>query len=109
MALKFHFLTVLGQKNTSGSNFFETLKSLDLTLRGVSFHVGSGIEGNKAAVYAKAIDRAKEALESARDFGFSNSNILNIGGGFGAKEDIAAVGSVLSRFRQELRDYTWIA
>jgi len=29
---------------------FETLKSLDLTLRGVSFHVGSGIEGNKAAV-----------------------------------------------------------
>jgi len=88
---------------------FETLKSLGLTLRGVSFHVGSGIEGDKAAVYVKAIERAKEALESARDFGFSNSNILNIGGGFGAKEDIAVLGSVFSRFREELSDYTWIA
>lgn len=88
---------------------FETLKSLGLTLRGVSFHVGSGIEGEKAAVYAKAIDRAKWALESARDYGFSNVNILNIGGGFGAKEDMAAVGSVLSRFREELSDYKWIA
>jgi len=89
--------------------FFESLRSLGLTLRGVSFHTGTGMEGNRAEVYSKAIDTAKDALESAREFGFSNSNILNIGGGFGAEQDLEVLSSVLSRCREKLSDYKWIA
>jgi len=100
-----------GAEKYEWQELFECVKSLGLNLRGVSFHVGSGMKGSRGEVYAEAISIAHEALQAARDFGFPNLDILNIGGGFGAEENLEEMGSALSHQRDELADYNyqWMA
>jgi len=101
----------LGAEKYEWPELFETVKSLGLNFRGVSFHVRSGDIRGRAEAYAKAISLANDALQLAREFGFSNLNIINIGGGFGAEENLQVMNSVLSRHRDELgaHKYKWMA
>ena len=63
-----------------------TAKQLGLTVRGVSFHVGSGCFAPGA--YAAAVDRAAEVFELARAAGLE-MDVLDIGGGFPGRDTAA--------------------
>lgn len=70
---------------------------LGLAVDGVSFHVGSG-NANPSA-WDDALKMAREALDMAKDEGFSPS-VLNIGGGFPA--DRGSFESVAASVRESL-------
>ena len=63
-----------------------TATQLGLTVRGVSFHVGSGCFAPGA--YAAAVDRAAEVFELARAAGLE-MDVLDIGGGFPGRDTAA--------------------
>jgi ornithine decarboxylase len=63
-----------------------TAKSLDLTVIGVSFHVGSGCSDPN--VFNSAITDARKVFEYGKEIGF-NMSILDLGGGFqGSNNDL---------------------
>jgi ornithine decarboxylase len=55
-------------------------RELGVTVRGLSFHVGSQVAD--AAKYVEAIDACREILEEARRDGYDSLDTLDIGGGF---------------------------
>lgn len=58
------------------------LHAAQLSVVGVSFHVGTAVKNFKA--YAAAIEAAKTAFETAARLGMPQMRVLNIGGGFSA-------------------------
>ena len=61
-------------------SILETCIKLNMSLRGVSFHVGSG--GCSFEAYEESIDNSKYIFELAKAKGMPNMDILDIGGGF---------------------------
>jgi len=55
-------------------------RDLDLSVVGVSFHVGSGC--NESVAFRRAIATAASIFRMAQQLGFMNMYLLNIGGGF---------------------------
>lgn len=80
----------------------QTARELELDVVGVSFHVGSGCYDPEA--YRDAVDRARQAFDMGRDYGYE-FDLLDIGGGFEHDnfEAIAAVvrSSLLQYFPDE--------
>ncbi|XP_062098363.1 ornithine decarboxylase-like [Humulus lupulus] len=62
-----------------------------LTVRGVSFHIGSG--STQSAAYRGAIEAAKIVFETAARVGFQQLKVLNIGGGFTSGEPFEEAAS----------------
>ena len=60
-----------------------TAKELGLNLAGVSFHVGSGC--GEPSVFYRAIKAARKVFDQASAMGFTDMNILDIGGGYPGK------------------------
>lgn len=55
-------------------------KEAEITVSGISFHIGSGAE--KSEVFSGAIAAAKDAFDTANQLNMPNMTILDIGGGF---------------------------
>ena len=58
----------------------ETCKNIGMSLRGVSFHVGSG--GCSFDAYSDSINNAKSIFEMAKAKDMPDMDVLDIGGGF---------------------------
>lgn len=58
----------------------QAARAAQLTVTGVSFHVGSG--ATNSHVYGSAIEASKLVFEKAAQLGMPRMNVLNIGGGF---------------------------
>jgi len=84
-------------------------KRLGFEVRGVSFHVGSGVAGGRSEVFARALQDARDVFELARGMGFRHMDTVNVGGGFGAEESLEDMGQVLSKQRSMFPDCRWIA
>jgi len=82
-------------------------KELGLDVRGVSFHIGSGIIGQKGA-FALALTEAKKAINVERELGFE-PDVVNIGGGFGAEEDLSKTAERISPHRDNFEKMRWLA
>ena len=61
------------------SGILDTCIKLNLRVRGVSFHVGSG--GCKFEAYEGALESAKQVFDMARSKGMPEFDMLDIGGG----------------------------
>ena len=61
-------------------NILDSCKELDMRVRGVSFHVGSG--GCSFEAYEDSINNSKKVFELAKAKGMPDMDILDIGGGF---------------------------
>lgn len=61
-------------------SILETCKKIDIKVRGVSFHVGSG--GCSFETYKKPIDLARGIFERAKKLGMPEMDFLDLGGGF---------------------------
>ena len=72
-------------------NLLRLARELGLKIVGVSFHVGSGND-NDPAVFVDSCERARKIFQEAKQLGFGDLEILDIGGGFGHEnfENIAA-------------------
>merc|ERR1719433_2607479 len=81
-------------------------KELGLKVRGVSFHIGSGIIGQKGA-FALALTEAKAAIAVEREVGY-DPDVVNIGGGFGAEEDLAKTAERISPHRDQFSNMKWL-
>lgn len=55
-------------------------RDLNLSVVGVSFHVGSGC--NEPIAFRRAISASANIFRLAKQMGFTNMYLLNIGGGF---------------------------
>ncbi|KAI9492122.1 pyridoxal-dependent decarboxylase [Zychaea mexicana] len=62
------------------NNLLNTAKELELDLVGVSFHVGSGCSDTEA--YKDTLKSSRLIFDRAKNLGFKNFNLLDIGGGF---------------------------
>ncbi|XP_020263023.1 ornithine decarboxylase-like [Asparagus officinalis] len=60
----------------------EAAQSMDLSVIGVSFHIG--ISATVFETYDAAIEAAREAFDLAEEMGLPRMSVLNIGGGFTA-------------------------
>ncbi|VVC36127.1 Hypothetical protein CINCED_3A009577 [Cinara cedri] len=60
-------------------------RDLDLSIVGVSFHVGSGC--NEPVAFRRAIAAASDVFTFAEQLGFINMYLLNIGGGYPGNKD----------------------
>ena len=69
-----------GAKQNTWSPILDTCKKLNIRVRGVSFHVGSG--GCSFSEYRDSIINAKTVFEMAKNKGMEEMDILDIGGGF---------------------------
>lgn len=69
-----------GAPQTMYSSILDTCVKIGLTVRGVSFHVGSG--GCSFSAYHDSILNAKKVFELAKQKGMPDLDILDIGGGF---------------------------
>jgi ornithine decarboxylase len=63
---------------------FNLAKVLDLTIVGVSFHVGSSCKDPKS--FGSAIEEARKVFDLANNYGYKLT-VLDIGGGFPGKEE----------------------
>lgn len=61
-------------------NLLSIAKTLNLEVRGVSFHVGSGANDNAALI--KAVRDAKDVFEIGKELGLTQMDTLDVGGGF---------------------------
>lgn len=76
-------------------------KSLGLTVKGISFHVGSG--ATDPLSFRRAIGVAKGAFECAHALGLPPLTLLDIGGGFsGGAVDGAAGGVVMEKVAESI-------
>ena len=73
------FGSKFGATSSSWGQLFATAKKLELSIIGISFHVGSGC--TSAMAFVDAIKLARQAFDVATQAGFT-LNILDIGGGF---------------------------
>ncbi|XP_047428303.1 ornithine decarboxylase-like [Mugil cephalus] len=73
-----------GARLVSVGGLLEHARKLELEVIGVSFHVGSGCTGSLA--FKRAIADARNVFDVANSAGFQMS-LLDIGGGFFARED----------------------
>jgi len=69
-----------GAPSTQWNTILDTCQKLDLNLRGVSFHVGSG--GCSVQAYKDSIQNAKRIFGLANEKKMKPLDILDIGGGF---------------------------
>ena len=69
-----------GAPESMWDSVLETCKRLDLKVRGVSFHVGSG--GCSFEAYEESINNSKAIFNLAKSKGMPDMDILDIGGGF---------------------------
>eukprot|EP00954_Amorphochlora_amoebiformis_P015496 1215646-Amorphochlora_amoeboformis.AAC.1 len=78
-----HAVCQMGQKYGSTldnvPSLLDTAKSLNLKVRGISYHVGSGC--GSAQAFSNAVEDARKAFDIAADRGFE-LNVLDVGGGF---------------------------
>jgi ornithine decarboxylase len=76
------FSTKFGCLLEDVSRIADAAKALNIPLRGVSFHVGSGSAGDGSAYY-KAIEAAyRHGLLKIRSAGHTSADTIDIGGGF---------------------------
>lgn len=68
-----------GASMDSVSDLLKLARELDLSVRGISFHVGSGCMD--ASAFVDAIKLARQAFDISADLGYK-LNVLDIGGGF---------------------------
>ncbi|MCP3659796.1 MAG: type III PLP-dependent enzyme [Bacteroidetes bacterium] len=76
---KFKLSKKYGAYDYEWKELFETAKDLNLNIKGISFHIGSGAEDKK--IYKKALKDSKNCLELAKNYGY-NIDLIDIGGGF---------------------------
>ena len=69
-----------GAKEEQWSPILDTCKSLNMRVRGVSFHVGSG--GCHFHEYRDSVGNAKRVFDLAKSKGMPAMDIVDIGGGF---------------------------
>lgn len=91
------------------TEMLQEAKRLGFEVRGVSFHVGSGAAGGRSAVFARALQDARDVFDLARGMGFQHMDTVNVGGGFGAEESLDDMGAVLSKMRPLFPHARWIA
>lgn len=72
---------------TEAPALLKLARDLDLSLVGVSFHVGSGC--NEPAAFRRAIAVSASIFHLAQQLGFKNMYLLNIGGGFPGNKNIS--------------------
>lgn len=74
------FSVKFGAALSSVEPLLKAAKSMELNVVGVSFHVGSGCMD--AAQYNSALQSARYVFDKAREIGFSEFFLLDLGGGF---------------------------
>lgn len=84
------FGTKFGAEQDDVPALLSLAKTLDLSIVGFSFHVGSGC--TDPALYLKAFDQCLDALQLAKEADF-HANIIDLGGGFKSEtfDEFAAV------------------
>lgn len=96
------FGSKFGAPSSSWNQLFATAKKLDLSIIGISFHVGSGC--TSANAFIEAVKLARQAFDVAAQAGF-NLNILDIGGGFpGNDHEIVTFKEIATALRPTLDD-----
>lgn len=65
---------------TEASKLLKLAYDLGLSVVGVSFHIGSGFK--EAEEFRRAISTSATVFDVAKQLGFKNIYLLNIGGGF---------------------------
>ena len=79
-------------------------RELGLTVRGVSFHVGSGCYAPDA--FADAVARAAHVFDASRALGGAEMDTLDIGGGFpGVDTEELAFADIAAAVRTALREH----
>jgi len=84
-------------------------KRLGFEIRGTCFHVGSGVEGGREAIYKKALDDCRAVFDIGEELGYQNMDTVDIGGGFGAEEDLTIIGRTLSGAKDLFPGCRWMA
>lgn len=87
-------------------------KEVGATVRGVSFHVGSGVSGGPghAQVFERALIDAQEVFALGREMGHRDMDTVDVGGGFAAESSLDDLVPTLARMREEFGPKTrWIA
>merc|ERR1719277_506883 len=84
-------------------------KRLGFEVRGISFHVGSGVAGGRSEVFRQALYDAREVFNMGEQMGFRNMDTVNIGGGYGAEENLEDLGRTLKSAREDFPGCRWIA
>jgi len=96
-----------------GSDEWQTMlreaKRLGFDVRGISFHVGSGVAGGRSEVFRQALYDAREVFNMGGEMGFKNMDTVNIGGGFGAEENLEDLSRTLKEARDDFPGCRWIA
>ncbi|KAH3673134.1 hypothetical protein WICPIJ_009897 [Wickerhamomyces pijperi] len=72
--------TKFGAPLANVRNLLSIAKTLNLNVRGVSFHVGSGASDNDSLI--KAVQDAKNVFEIGKELGLTGMDTLDVGGGF---------------------------
>lgn len=92
-----------GAREDSLENLVKKVKELNLSFKGISFHVGSGCSSSFA--YYSAIEQAKRVFDLAELYGF-DLKLLDIGGGFpGCNDGNISFEDISDKVRQGLDDF----
>jgi len=112
-AARMPFSTKFGAAPTDVARIAAAAATLQMPLRGISFHIGSG--GEDAGAYSTALSAAYASLRALRAAGHASAKVIDIGGGFLAEEAdfrrkaMAIRGTRMALDAEEKGGLQWIA